>query len=27
MPKDQKERQIYLKKYQNIKKLVDTGSL
>ena len=27
MPKDLKERQIYLKKYQNIKKLVDTGSL
>ena len=27
IPKDTAERQIYLKKYQNIKKLVDTGSL
>lgn len=27
MPKDPTERQIYLKKYQNIKKLVDTGTL
>ena len=27
IPKDTAERQVYLKKYQNIKKLVDTGSL
>jgi len=27
LPKDPAERQIYLKKYQNIKKLTETGSL